>query len=41
MGLEGLAEWCSWQLNDVSAVEKEKATGSNDYWGCICVECYL
>lgn len=33
MGLEGLGEWCSWELRNVSAVEKEKATGSNDCWG--------
>lgn len=35
MGLESFAEWCSWELRmDVSVVEKEKATRSNDYWGC-------
>lgn len=42
MGLESLAEWCSWELRmDVSDVEKEKATRSNDYWGCNFMKCYL
>lgn len=41
IGLEDLAEWCSWEINNISAVEKEKATGSNDGWSSIFVKCYL